>query len=371
MARTVLRRDVLRGTAALAGLALTGGLLSRKRALAASLQVPTIDKLSMQVLLDSSHDIFMRPSEVKGVAHQPPGAGRGADYRRTLHNQWGLSLYLQSEIGGAQRTLMLDFGYSPEALVNNIEILKVDPSRIEALIVSHGHYDHFGGLLGFLSKYRSVLPPAVTLYAGGEDNFCHRYGGAPGQLTDFGMLDRRELTAQKLTTVLCEKPTLIGGHAFTTGTIERRSIERVLPNSLVEFALKDGAGCDAKSYLAADKVGKIVRDEHLHEHATCFNLKGRGLIVISSCGHVGIVNSVRQAQHVSGIERVHAIVGGFHLGPAPKEYLGQVVDELAKLTPDVVIPMHCSGANFIQAVREKMPDNLLVPTTGSRLTFSA
>jgi len=100
-------------------------------------------------------------------------------------------------------------------------------------------------------------------------------------------------------------------------------------------------------------------------------VKDRGLVVISSCGHVGIVNSVRQAQDVSGIQKVHAIVGGFHLGPAPADYLTQVVAEVAKLQPDAVIPMHCSGQNFIQAVREQMPDKLVLATIGSRIKFGA
>ena len=117
--------------------------------------------------------------------------------------------------------------------------------------------------------------------------------------------------------------------------------------------------------------GKIVPDEHIHEHATCFNVKDKGLVVISSCGHVGIVNSVRQAQEVSGIQKVHAIVGGFHLGPAPADYLKQVVAEIKKLEPDVLIPMHCSGLNFVQEARAQMPDSVLVTTTGSRVTFGA
>jgi 7,8-dihydropterin-6-yl-methyl-4-(beta-D-ribofuranosyl)aminobenzene 5'-phosphate synthase len=239
--------------------------------------------------------------------------------------------------------------------------------------VSHGHYDHFGGLLGFLQKYRSVLPADVKLYAGGEDNFCHRVQGtgAQGQFTDFGVLDRRELASQRVSTILCETPTVVAGHAFTTGKIARSSIERVLPNTLVEFGMKDGLGCDASHYTSAELQGKIVPDEHIHEHATCFNLRDKGLVVISSCGHVGIVNSVRQAQEVSGIQKVHAVVGGFHLGPAPPDYLNQVVGEIKKLEPDVVIPMHCSGNNFIQAVRQQMPDKLLVSTTGCLITFGA
>jgi 7,8-dihydropterin-6-yl-methyl-4-(beta-D-ribofuranosyl)aminobenzene 5'-phosphate synthase len=114
-----------------------------------------------------------------------------------------------------------------------------------------------------------------------------------------------------------------------------------------------------------------VPDEHLHEHATCFNVRDRGLIVISSCGHVGIVNSAKQAQEVSGVQKVHALVGGFHLGPAPADYLAQVIAEIKTLDPDVIVPMHCSGENFIRAVREQLPDKLLVSYTGARLTFGA
>jgi 7,8-dihydropterin-6-yl-methyl-4-(beta-D-ribofuranosyl)aminobenzene 5'-phosphate synthase len=92
---------------------------------------------------------------------------------------------------------------------------------------------------------------------------------------------------------------------------------------------------------------------------------------MSSCGHVGIVNSARQAQEVSGVQKIHALVGGFHLGPAPADYINQVMAEIKALNPDVIIPMHCSGDNFARAVREQMPDKLLLPTTGSRLTFGA
>jgi len=112
-----------------------------------------------------------------------------------------------------------------------------------------------------------------------------------------------------------------------------------------------------------------VPDEHIHEHATCFNLKDKGLIVISSCGHVGIVNSVRQAMEVSGVQKVHAVMGGFHLGPAPADYLTQVVAEIGKLNPDVLIPMHCSGLNFTQEAMRQMPGKVLTTTTGTRITF--
>jgi 7,8-dihydropterin-6-yl-methyl-4-(beta-D-ribofuranosyl)aminobenzene 5'-phosphate synthase len=84
---------------------------------------------------------------------------------------------------------------------------------------SPADFDHFGGLIGFLDKYRSVLPADLMLYAGGEDNFCRRHRGAPGQLSEWGTLDRRELAARKVKTVLAENPAVVG-HAFTTGKIK-------------------------------------------------------------------------------------------------------------------------------------------------------
>jgi 7,8-dihydropterin-6-yl-methyl-4-(beta-D-ribofuranosyl)aminobenzene 5'-phosphate synthase len=372
MKASMHRRNFLRASAAFTAASAAGGFGCIEIVSAQPIQVPTIDKLTMQVLMDQAHDQFLRGSTVKGVVHQPPGQGRSADARNVFHNQWGLSLFLETERGQEQRAVMLDFGYTAPALINNIGLMNIDPRKLNALIVSHGHIDHYGGLIGFLGQYRSVLPADLKLYAGGEDNFCHRMRGATvGQLGENGTLERRQIEAHKVATVLCETPTVVADHAFTTGKIKRNSIERVLPNGFVDYTSRESAGCEYGHFTTAELQGKMVPDEHVHEHGTCFNIRGKGLVVISSCGHVGIVNTVRQAQEVSGISKVHAIVGGFHLGPAPADYLKQVVAEIKKLEPDVLIPMHCSGLNFTMEAQAQMPSSVISTSTGSKLIFAA
>jgi 7,8-dihydropterin-6-yl-methyl-4-(beta-D-ribofuranosyl)aminobenzene 5'-phosphate synthase len=373
------RREFLKASAAIAAASAAGGFSCIEMASAAPISPPVVDRVSVRVLIDGAYNLFLQPGEVKGVKIERSPLHSPSNYRRTAHNEWGLSLWLESQRATEQRTVMLDFGYTPTALLNNLEVVGADPKKVEALIVSHGHYDHFGGLIGFLDKFRNDLPTDITLYAGGEDNFCTRHlvsgpqggqGGAAGQLSEWGTLDRRELTKRNVKTVLAENPVVIG-HAFTTGKITRRTIERVTGGARVEYAMKDGFGCNASHFAPAEQLGKIVTDEHYHEHATCYNVKDRGLVVLSSCGHVGIVNSAMQAQEVSGVQKVHALVGGFHLGASPDGYLKQVIGEIRALDPDVIIPMHCSGDNFARAVRETMPDKLIQPATGARLTFGA
>jgi len=335
------------------------------------LVVPTVDSVTIKVLTDSSYDT-PRPGTSKWVKVRRASLSSAADYRKVLHNEWGLSLSLESRIGADTRNLMLDYGYTKEALLNNMEIMDVDGSKVQGMILSHGHYDHLGGMIGFLQKYRDRLPADLTLYVGGEDNFCNRktQSGAPGHFSDWGVLDRRELEALKVKIVYCEQPTVVMGHAFTTGTIARRSFERVLPNTQVQYHKTNGVGCDIPA-ADAKAEGKFVADEHLNEHGTCFNVKDRGLVVITSCGHAGVVNTARGAMDASGVNKLHAVLGGVHLFPANDEYLQRSVAELKALNPDVVIPMHCSGPGFVTALREQMPDRLLTSTTGTEFTFGA
>jgi 7,8-dihydropterin-6-yl-methyl-4-(beta-D-ribofuranosyl)aminobenzene 5'-phosphate synthase len=370
MEHAVNRRRFVLGSGA--ALALSGVPSATVGQQSGAIRVPVVDSLSVRIVTDSSYDTpRIRQHKLVKVRRQ---AFTTAPKIKTLHSEWGLSAMLDSRIGAESRTTMLDFGYTPEALLNNLEFMSIDVSKVGALVMSHGHFDHFGGLIGFLKQYRSRLPADLTLYAGGEENFCVRKTGTgvPGHFADWGVLDRRELAALNVKVVYCDKPTVIQGHAFTSGHIRAWSTESIFPSTQVSYRKRpDGVGCDLPEEDAKWKGEFAKQDNHLHEHATCFHVKDRGLVVISSCGHRGIVNSVREAIAASGVSKVHAVMGGFHLFPAEDGYIRKVVKELEATSPDVIIPLHCSGPDMVNIVREVSPEKLLTSTTGTEFTFGA
>jgi 7,8-dihydropterin-6-yl-methyl-4-(beta-D-ribofuranosyl)aminobenzene 5'-phosphate synthase len=298
------RRIFLQNSAALGGTLLAVGVGRSARAATVRIDAPVVDRVVIQEITDNAHDIFLRPFERPGLSVQRPNPGMAQG--KTLESEWGLGLHIESTKSGESRRYLLDFGFTPDVYANNLELLKIDPAEVDALILSHGHRDHWGGLVGFLEARRAQMRKDLRLYTGGEDDFCRRLIHNPdGTVTDFGTLDRRKLKALNVETVLSEPPIIIEGHAFTTGAVPQTSIEHVLPNTWVEFGIKDGLGCDANAYtnhhFTADELaGKPQPDQHWHEHATCFHLGGRGLVVISSCGHAGIINTLKRAQEVSG-----------------------------------------------------------------------
>jgi 7,8-dihydropterin-6-yl-methyl-4-(beta-D-ribofuranosyl)aminobenzene 5'-phosphate synthase len=375
------RRRFLQTSAALGSALVSTGIGRAARAAPVRIDAPVVDKVVIREITDNQHNIFLHALERPGLTVQRvgfPDAAQG----KTLESEWGLALHVESTRGGEQRRYLLDFGFTPDVYANNLDLLKIDPAAVDALILSHGHLDHYGGLIGFLEARRVQMRKDLRLYTGGEDDFCHRFIPNPdGSFSDFGVLDRRKLRALNVEPVLSEDPIVIEGHAFTTGVVPRVSIEHVLPNTWVEIGIKDGLGCDANNYqrdyaqyhhFTADELaGKPEPDLHWGEHATCFQLGDRGLVVITSCAHAGIINTLKRAQEVSGIDKIYALVGGFHLAPAPDDYLRQVKAGLMKFNLEHVMPMHCSGQNFIDLATREMPEKLVLCGTGSSFTFTA
>ncbi len=320
---------------------------------------PVVDSLSIRVVVDSHYERFLPKAMHPLVAIEHTGEIPGRQMS-ALAGEWGLSLHLESVSAGARAQYLLDFGYTPEVLNRNLDLLGIDPGKINGLVLSHGHRDHYGGLAGFVGQHRTRMRDDLSLYVGGETIFREKWlPGPPNrEPVSWGALDRTALTAQKVMPVCCATPHALEG-PFTTGCIERTSFEKVTGGTKVRY----------EHYSDKELAGQLVQDEHADEQGTCYIVNGRGLVVISSCGHTGIVNTVRTAMKVANVPKLHAVIGGFHLGMAPPEYIQHTVDALADLDPDVIIPMHCSGAPFIDAMRRRLPDRVVANNLGSRFTF--
>lgn len=369
------RRDVLCGGGAAVFGAMVASLLGGAKPLKAAPitgAVPELDRVAVRIVTDSYQFAVAPGLKVGNVDIQRFGWGIGNHAPgKTLVSEFGLALHVESQRGSETRNVLVDFGFTPQALVNNVELLGIDPAALDALALSHGHYDHFGGLAGFLRAHGDKLKPGLPLYVGGEECFCWREWTAPPVRGDFGVLDRKTLEAAKLTVTYAEEPALVADHGFVTGQIGLGSFEKLLSPSAMTIGMKGGLGCYPEKFSAEEQQKGVVPDQFRHEIATSFHLKGRGLVVLTSCSHRGVVNAIRQAQAASGVRKVHALIGGFHLAPYKEDYVRQTVAELRDLDVDYVVPLHCTGEPFYEIAKAEMPKRLLRGYTGTRFVFDA
>jgi 7,8-dihydropterin-6-yl-methyl-4-(beta-D-ribofuranosyl)aminobenzene 5'-phosphate synthase len=367
------RRHFLKLGAVAGGVFAVGGVgrLSGRLAGAQTIAVPTVDRLVMTSVVDNVYDIFAKGGKLDTITVQrtPPPGGR------PLLAEHGLAYHFESIRGAERREILLDFAYRMSTLVHNYAVLKVEPANADALIISHGHLDHYGALPDLTHVAQGKWKPGLTLYAGGEDTFCHRMVvTAAGTSVDQGQLDRAGLEGRGLKVVLAKQPTVVAGHAIASGQIPRTTAFERPPAAARLVSGPTDSAC-SPTHFGATKVevkpGELVPDTFQGEHATAYHVKDRGLVVITSCGHAGVINSTRQIQKATGIEKVHAIVGGFHLAPAPDEIVAKTVAAFKEINPDYIIPMHCTGLNTIIAVHREMPKKLVMPSTGTRVIFGA
>jgi 7,8-dihydropterin-6-yl-methyl-4-(beta-D-ribofuranosyl)aminobenzene 5'-phosphate synthase len=335
---------------------------------APALEIPTVDALTLHVIVDAATagtgERIVRPDLiVERGDDRPPDE---VTPRRNLLAEYGLSLLAVSTRGHETRRVLVDFGYTPETLLNNMSILGIDAARIDAMVLSHGHFDHFGGMRGLLDTHR--LPRGIPLVVGGEEIFCERVSLLRGAQRQFGTVDRAAAIAAGVRIMTEPQPTLVAGHAFTSGEIPLATFERSINPTL----FRPGVGCERGSLPEETRSLTLVPDDMRHELATCYRVKDRGLVVTSSCGHRGILNTIERVRAISQVEHVHAVVGGFHLvWPRDEEDAKRTVDALEKINPDYIVPMHCSGEAFIAEAQKRLPGKVIRPYVGSRFNFGA
>jgi 7,8-dihydropterin-6-yl-methyl-4-(beta-D-ribofuranosyl)aminobenzene 5'-phosphate synthase len=332
-------------------------------------QVPEVDRVAVRIVTDNIVIQFVPNEQRRDLTIERRSGGNTrpeAPPYAALNGEWGLSMHAESQRGGETRNVLIDFGYTSETLNNNMSILKIDPSLFDAIVLSHGHYDHFGGMVGFLKANKGKLKGQVPFYVGGEDAFCLRKN--PGG--NFGALDRKAIMESELSLMMSEGPALVADHAFTTGRIGQTSFEKPLLPTQEIVGIFDGFGCYPEKMPAAKNIGQYIPDDFDHEIATVYNVKGKGLVVLTSCSHRGVINTVKAAQKASGIDRVHAVIGGFHIvPPLGDDYIRQTIAAFQEIDPDHLIPGHCTGDRFYDLAREAMGDKVVHSAVGTRFIF--
>jgi 7,8-dihydropterin-6-yl-methyl-4-(beta-D-ribofuranosyl)aminobenzene 5'-phosphate synthase len=334
-------------------------------------RVPEVDRLAVRIITDNIVIQFVPTEKRDGLTIERRTGGNttpDAPPRAALNGEWGLAMHAESQRGGETRHVLVDFGYTSEVLLNNLAILKIDPSLFDAMVLSHGHYDHFGGMVGFLSANKGSLKRKLPFFVGGEDAFCLRKN--PGG--NFGAIDRRAIMDADLALMMAEGPAIVADHAFTSGRIGQVSFEKPLLPTQEIIGIFDGFGCFPEKMPPEKNVGQYIPDDFDHELATIYMVRGKGLVVLTSCSHRGVINAIRQAQKVAGIDKVHAVIGGFHIvPPLGDDYIRQTVAEFQDINPDYLIPAHCTGDRFYDLARATLGEKVIHSAVGTRFAFEA
>ncbi len=269
--------------------------------------------------------------------------------------EFGWSLLARINVGGRSHSILFDTGLGKEALLRNASALKVDLKEVEALVVSHGHPDHTAATSETLSAIgREELP--LILHPGALRKTMLMFPNGERSYAPY-FLDERELRNRGARLEKSKGPTRLASETtLVTGEIPRHTdFERGMPPNM-HFRIMDET--PVHDPLILDDQGLVI------------NLKDKGLVVISGCAHAGIINTVRYAQEVSGVDKVYAVVGGFHLtGDFFAPIIDKTVTEMKSITPKIVLPSHCTGIRALIKLANALPDAFIENSVGTIFQF--
>lgn len=315
-----------------------------------SVSLKTVDRVEVTTLMDNYVDLLLPSTD---VVVRPPLAREGKINSDTLLAEHGLSLLVTVFQGENKHTVLFDTGYTKVGVLHNITQLGINIEEIEAIALSHGHMDHTGTLYGVLDKIPHKVP--LVLHPG---IFRHpRYTRRPDGAKSIWprTLVKDELNGKNVDIIESQTPVYLADDMImVTGEVERTtSFEKGMPNALME------------------QNGELVQDPIIDDQAIVMKLKGKGLVVVSGCAHAGIVNTLMFAQKTLGEQRIHAVLGGFHLsGPFFEKIHDPTVEALKKIDPDVLMPMHCTGWKAIQRFQKEFPESFVLSSVGTKVMLS-
>ena len=302
------------------------------------------DAVEITTVLDNTCDMLL-PSTA-AVRRFSLGTRLG---RTALRAEHGFAAVVKVTGAGTSESLLFDAGLSRDGLMRNLDVLELKPNEMHAIALSHGHADHTNGLGGMLRRLGGRRMPLLLH----PDALLHRKVVLPdGHEMQLPPPDARVLRHDGVELVEERGPSyLLGNLVMITGQIHRTTdFETGFP---IHFA----------------RIGKKWEpDPYIHDdQALVVNLRGKGLVVLTGCGHAGVINTIRQARALSGVDRVHAIIGGFHLsGPLFEPIIAPTVAALREIAPEMIVPAHCTGWRATHLIAREFPGAFVQNSVGTR-----
>jgi 7,8-dihydropterin-6-yl-methyl-4-(beta-D-ribofuranosyl)aminobenzene 5'-phosphate synthase len=309
------------------------------------------DRLTITVLVDNYIDMLMPNTATIRRQGMPE---HFLPRRGTPLAENGISFLLKAETAGRTTTILFDAGMSGIPIIHNARVLGVDWDAIDQVVLSHGHPDHFGGIYAALEAMGRRVPLVVHPSA-----FHPRSIRRPDMMLQYFNrgLTERELVEAGAALVPVREPLDLAPGITTSGEIP----------ITVDFEHEVPAG------------RMSIRDGHVHpdpidDYLTLIiNVTGVGLVVLDPCGHSGVLSSLDHAKKITGVDALHGVLGGFHLGHAgiTQQKIDQTVAGLAERGLQLIAPMHCSGFRAQRAVAEALPEAFALMTAGAELVIEA
>jgi 7,8-dihydropterin-6-yl-methyl-4-(beta-D-ribofuranosyl)aminobenzene 5'-phosphate synthase len=318
-----------------------------------SIAITTIcDNTVDMLLLDEgpAHRFLSRPGEHPSVPAATLEEGKVIDGPLGEH---GFSAHVAVTKAGRTNRLLFDTGVTPAGCVHNLGRLELLPTDLEAIVCSHGHFDHTTGLAGLIGALGQVNLP-VLLH---PEFWSRRRLAIPGREPfDLPTTSRHALEDAGFVIIEDRQPSfLFNSSVLLTGEVDRTTtFETGLP---IHEAYRNDAW----------SPDPLILDDQ----ALIADVGGKGLVILTGCGHSGIVNICRYARRLTGIDQIYAVIGGFHLnGPLFEPIIGATCDALADLSPEVIVPSHCTGWKATHALAARLPEAFIQNSVGTTFNLT-
>jgi 7,8-dihydropterin-6-yl-methyl-4-(beta-D-ribofuranosyl)aminobenzene 5'-phosphate synthase len=324
----------------------------------AQIELEPVERIRVTILMDNVTDLlipdqdavtrFNAPKALAASAARVPGRFVDEGVPDALIAEHGFSALVRVEKDGRERTLLFDTGVSPTGMVENMRRLDLSLTDVEVIVLSHGHWDHVTGMEGVARTLgRAGLPVMIH-----PEFWSRRRIRFPGlDPAELPSTSRSALEGAGFEIVEERQPSfLLDGSVLITGEVDRT----------IEFET------GFRGHDAFRDGGWHPDPLILDDQAMVLRLSERGLVILSGCGHAGIVNTVRYAQRLTGQQEIAAIIGGFHLsGPMFETIITPTVRAFDELSAALIVPAHCTGWKAIHQLAARFPDAFVQSTVGT------